>query len=148
MVTAITVLHVAATVVLAVAAFLVLVRMAKGPSSLDRSVAADVMIAILIAATGLFAITSRQDTMLPVLVVLSLLGFTAAVGMSRLISNRSAQVRELLGTDKPRGDRAVSLDATGPIPAVRADDTTAGTGSATGAWDDSGDRSGGEVSRG
>lgn len=119
---AITVLHALSTLLLGVAAALALTRMAKGPTSLDRSIAADVMIAILVAGTGLFAIISKLDTMLPVLLVLSLLGFTSAVSMARLISSRSSQVREASG----EGDlgSAESSDHTGMLPVIRIQDDT------------------------
>ncbi|MGA4508751.1 monovalent cation/H+ antiporter complex subunit F [Propionibacteriaceae bacterium G1746] len=92
---AITIIHGIAMVLLVAAAGFALYRMAHGPTSLDRSVASDVIIAVLIAATGLYTVTSGNAFGMPVLVVLSLLGFTAAVGMARLISNRSDQVRTL-----------------------------------------------------
>ncbi|MGD8214704.1 monovalent cation/H+ antiporter complex subunit F [Aestuariimicrobium sp. Y1814] len=90
-----TILHAAALVMLLVSAGFALYRMAVGPTSLDRSVASDVMIAILIGATGLYTVTSGNELGVPVLLVLSLLGFTAAVGMARLISNRSDHIQTL-----------------------------------------------------
>ena len=92
---AIDILHAAALVLLVGAAGFALYRMAVGPTSLDRSVASDVMIAILIAGTGLYTVTSANEMGMPVLLMLSMLGFTAAVGMARLISNRSDHVRTL-----------------------------------------------------
>ena len=92
---AIDLLHGASVVLLLAAAGFALYRMAVGPTSLDRSVASDVMIAILIASTGLYTVVSGNELGMPVLLVLSLLGFTAAVGMARLISNRSDHVRTL-----------------------------------------------------
>lgn len=87
------ILHLLAMVMLGAAGLLALRRMAAGPTSLDRSIAADVMVAIVIAGVGLYTIHYRNDVGLPVLLVLSLLGFTSAVGMARLISNRSDQIR-------------------------------------------------------
>lgn len=120
---AITVLHVTAAILLGASAGLALMRMTKGPTSLDRSIAADVMIAVMVAGTGLFAIISKLDTMLPTLLVLSLLGFTSAVSMARLISSRSSQVREASG----QGDlgAAESSDHTGMLPVVRIQDDAA-----------------------
>jgi len=93
--TAIEVLHLASLVLLVIASLLVIWRMAMGPTSLDRSISSDVMVAILTAGVGLWSITRRSEMALPILVVLSLLGFTAAVGMAKLISNRSDQIRTL-----------------------------------------------------
>lgn len=88
-----TIIHLLSMLLLLVAACFALFRMALGPTSLDRSVASDVIIAILIAGTGLYTVVSGNAFGVPVLLVLSLLGFTAAVGMARLISNRSDHIR-------------------------------------------------------
>lgn len=74
------------------AALLCLARMVLGPTGLDRSVASDVLIAILTAAVGLHTVATGDQHGLPILVVLSVLGFTAAVSMARLIANRSDQI--------------------------------------------------------
>ena len=92
---AISIVHGASLVLLLAAAGFAIFRMAVGPTSLDRSVASDVMIAVLIAGTGLYTVVSGYEFGMPVLLVLSLLGFTAAVGMARLISNRSDHIRTL-----------------------------------------------------
>lgn len=89
------VLHIIAMVMLAVSAVLAMRRLAAGPTSLDRSVASDVMIAVLIASVGLYMVWTEDAVGLPILVGLSLLGFTAAVAMARLISNRSDQIQML-----------------------------------------------------
>lgn len=93
--TIVSALHVASLVLLVGAATLALFRMAEGPTSLDRSIASDVLIAILLAGVGLYTIHFENSHGLTIMVVLSLLGFTAAVGMARLLANRSDQVRVL-----------------------------------------------------
>lgn len=75
-------------IVLAAAAVLVLIRMAKGPSTLDRVVAADVIIAVVIAGLGLEAALNRHGTTVPVMLVLSLLGFASALSMARFVADR------------------------------------------------------------
>jgi multicomponent Na+:H+ antiporter subunit F len=80
--------------ILAVAAALTLWRMVAGPSHLDRIVSADVMVAIVIATVGLIAVWGRSSTGLPILLGLSLMGFTGAVGVARLLSS-SSTVRQL-----------------------------------------------------
>ena len=82
------VIIVIAMVLLTVAALLVLVRMAKGPSTLDRVVAADVMLAVVIAGLGLEAALNRHGTTVPVILVLSLLGFASAISMARFVADR------------------------------------------------------------
>lgn len=68
---------------LAVAAVLVLIRMTIGPTMLNRVVAMDVLIAVVVAGLGLEAALNRHSTTLPILVVLSLLGFVGAVSVAR-----------------------------------------------------------------
>jgi multicomponent Na+:H+ antiporter subunit F len=82
------VIIVIAMLVLTVAALLVLIRMAKGPSTLDRVVAADVMLAVVIGALGLEAALNRHSTTIPVILVLSLLGFASALSMARFVGDR------------------------------------------------------------
>lgn len=69
--------------VLSVAAVLVLVRLTAGPTMLDRLVAMDVLIAVVVAALGLEAALNRHATTLPILVVLSLVGFVGSVSVAR-----------------------------------------------------------------
>lgn len=74
---------------LVVAAALVLWRMVAGPTPLDRIIAADVMVGIVIASVGITAVVSGNGTGLPILLGLSLIGFTGAVGVARLIASPS-----------------------------------------------------------
>ncbi|SEE77820.1 monovalent cation/H+ antiporter complex subunit F [Jiangella alba] len=72
---------------LSVAAFLVLTRMAVGPTMLNRVVAMDVLIAIVVAGLGLEAALNRHATTLPILVVLSLVGFVGSVSVARFAAH-------------------------------------------------------------
>lgn len=78
-----------AGVLLFVAACLVLWRIVVGPSALDRIVASDVMVGIVIAVVGLYSVMARNTTGLPILLGLSLVGFSGAVGVARLIASPS-----------------------------------------------------------
>ncbi|MFJ8577657.1 monovalent cation/H+ antiporter complex subunit F [Micromonospora sp. NPDC093277] len=78
-----TVLAVALTVLLSVTALLALTRIYRGPSLLDRVVAADLLLATMLGAVGAEAAVNRHATTLPVLVVLSLLGFVGSVSLAR-----------------------------------------------------------------
>ena len=80
-------------VLLTVAAALTVMRMSRGPSSLDRVVAADVLIAVVIAGLALEAIYHDHTTTLPVILVLSLLGFTGSVSIARFVADRDKAVR-------------------------------------------------------
>ncbi|EEP74080.1 hypothetical protein MCAG_04407 [Micromonospora sp. ATCC 39149] len=71
------------TVLLSVTALLALARMYRGPSLLDRVIASDVLLNTMVGAVGTEAAINRHATTLPVLVVLSLLGFVGAVALVR-----------------------------------------------------------------
>ena len=86
-----TVLLVVAAGMLTVAAGFALVRLAKGPTSLDRGVASDELLVIVAIATAGYAVWSRTPIVLVISLVLSMLGFTAAVGLARLITGTTAQ---------------------------------------------------------
>lgn len=75
------------------AAWLVLWRMVKGPTPLDRIISSDVMVAIVIASVGVYALVAGNATGLPILLCLSLVGFTGAVGVARLIASSTSVQR-------------------------------------------------------
>lgn len=77
-----------AAVILAVAAMIGVNRIAEGPSQLDRSIAADLIVAVVVASLGLWAVWTDLSTELMVLVMLSMLGFTSAVSVARMVSDR------------------------------------------------------------
>ncbi|MEV1157560.1 monovalent cation/H+ antiporter complex subunit F [Micromonospora chokoriensis] len=71
------------TVLLSVTALLALARLYRGPSLIDRVIAADMLLATMVGAVGAEAAVNRHATTLPVLVVLSLLGFIGSVSLVR-----------------------------------------------------------------
>ncbi len=91
-------------VLLVVAASLTVARMARGPSSLDRVVAADVLVAVIIAGLAAEAIVNDHATTLPVMLVLSLLGFAGAVSIARFVAERDLAVR-WRDSDRPDGGK-------------------------------------------
>ena len=66
-------------------ALLALVRLARGPSLLDRVVATDVLLVIISAGLAVHAALQRDPTVVPVLVVVSLLAFVGSVSVARYI---------------------------------------------------------------
>jgi len=80
-------------VLLTAAAVLTLLRLTKGPSTLDRVIAADVMIAIVIAALATEAVINRHATTLPVILVLTLLGFAGSLSIARFVTDRKVDRR-------------------------------------------------------
>ncbi len=77
-----TVVLVLCGVMLTIAALLLLARVAKGPTTLDRILALDVLIAAAICIIGLEAAVKQHTTTVPILVVLSLLGFVGAASVA------------------------------------------------------------------
>jgi multicomponent Na+:H+ antiporter subunit F len=78
------------TVMLAAAAAVTVVRLLRGPATLDRVVAMDMLLAITMCGLATFAAATLDSTAIPVLVVVSLLGFTGAVSIARILG-RSAR---------------------------------------------------------
>jgi multicomponent Na+:H+ antiporter subunit F len=74
--------------ILAAAGALALVRIIRGPSILDRMVATDVLLAVIVAAIAAEAAYTRDATALPILVVLSILGITGSVSVARFATRR------------------------------------------------------------
>jgi multicomponent Na+:H+ antiporter subunit F len=69
--------------VLGLSALLLVARISLGPTMLDRVVALDVLVAVIICGLALEAAVNRHTTTLPILVVLSLLGFVGSVSVAR-----------------------------------------------------------------
>ncbi|TDB74774.1 monovalent cation/H+ antiporter complex subunit F [Micromonospora sp. KC721] len=86
-----TVVAVTVTALLTMASGLTLVRIIRGPSILDRAVATDVLLAIIVAAIATEAAYSRDATALPVLVVLAVLGFVGSVSVARFAVRRDPE---------------------------------------------------------
>ncbi|MFE6041958.1 monovalent cation/H+ antiporter complex subunit F [Streptomyces sp. NPDC056452] len=82
------VLLTASVVVLVVAGALLLVRIRRGPSMLDRAIALDVCAALIIAGLGAKSALARDPFYFPIMLVLAFLGFTGSVGIARFIAVR------------------------------------------------------------
>jgi multicomponent Na+:H+ antiporter subunit F len=91
-------------VLLAAAALLAVVRVERGPSMLDRTIALDVLTTTLVAFVGLEAAWSRRTDTIPILVALSLVGFVGSVTIARFAS------REPLGEGRVRTPEEIARD--------------------------------------
>jgi multicomponent Na+:H+ antiporter subunit F len=98
-----TVVAVVVTVLLAAGTALTMIRIVRGPSILDRIVATDVMLAIVVVAIACVAALTRDATALPILAVLSILGFTGSVSVARFATRAPGRtgVPGPAGTDPP-----------------------------------------------
>ena len=89
-----TVVFVLAYLMLGGGALLALVRLARGPSLLDRVVATDILLVIISAGLAVHAALRRDPTVVPVLVVVSLLAFVDTVSVARYIGGMLLQSRD------------------------------------------------------
>ena len=94
-------------------ALLALVRLARGPSLLDRVVATDTLLVIIAAGLAVYAALERDPTVVPVLVVVSLLAFVGSVSVARYIGGMLLRARTDDGRDlglpvaaEERGERS------------------------------------------
>ncbi|MGY4719846.1 monovalent cation/H+ antiporter complex subunit F [Naumannella huperziae] len=101
----VTVIIAVAAAMLSAAAVLTLFRLARGPGTLDRVVAGDVVIAILICGLALEAALNRHVTTLPVILVLALLGFAGSLSVARFAADRDQAIswRDPDGGNEGRG---------------------------------------------
>ena len=67
---------------------LVTLRLVRGPSTLDRAVALDALVSVVMAGIGVRTALGGNAYYLPVLLVLSFLGFTGSVGVARFMALR------------------------------------------------------------
>jgi multicomponent Na+:H+ antiporter subunit F len=81
-------LWVAIAVLLGAAALLSMARLLMGPSILDRALSLDVLVASALTGIGAYAALNRDPTVLPVLLVLSLLGFVGSISVSKFVARR------------------------------------------------------------
>jgi multicomponent Na+:H+ antiporter subunit F len=98
-------------VLLAVGAVCALVRAEKGPSILDRTVALDVLVATMIAGVGVYAAWHRRVDVVPVLVVLSLVGFIGSVAIARFAAVEPEGEGRVRTREEIAADAAAALEA-------------------------------------
>ena len=112
------VVGIVATALLAAGALLAVVRMERGPSMLDRSVAFDVLTTALVGAIAVEAALSRRTESVPILVVLSMVGFIGSVAVARFAAVEPPKGRTPDGTGPdatggPPGENIPGRDAPG-----------------------------------
>jgi multicomponent Na+:H+ antiporter subunit F len=81
-------------VILSLAAAGAIIRIARGPSLLDRVLASDVLLAILGAALCIDMAVNRHLNNLMLLVALSVVGFIGSVTVARFVADRREHTRE------------------------------------------------------
>ena len=81
-----TVVAALALALLGTAAAIVVVRLFRGPTNLDRIVAAEILMVIVIAGIATESAWQRTATNLPLLLILGLVGFVGGVAVTRFMS--------------------------------------------------------------
>lgn len=81
-------------VILSLSAGGAIIRIARGPSLLDRVLASDVLLAILGAALCIDMAVNRHLNNLMLLVALSIIGFIGSVTVARFVADRREQPHE------------------------------------------------------
>jgi len=81
-------------VALALAAAGAIIRIARGPSLLDRVLAADVLLAILGAALCIDMAVNHHLNNLMLVVGISIIGFIGSVTVARIVADRREQPNE------------------------------------------------------
>ena len=84
-----------AAVLILVGAALAIVRAERGHSMLDRTVALDIVVTCLVAAVALYAALERRADVVPILVVLSLVGFIGSVTIARFAAVEPEDARRV-----------------------------------------------------
>ena len=75
-------------IMLAVAAAGAIFRIVRGPSILDRVLAADVLLAIVGGALAVDMVVNRNLNYLALLIAISLIGFIGSVTVARFVTDR------------------------------------------------------------
>lgn len=78
------------------AVFVSLVRIEKGPSTLDRAVATDVITASVVALLALLIAQTESAAYVPMLVVIALVGFLTTVTIARFTSVEKSDEARIL----------------------------------------------------
>ena len=91
---------------LLVGAALAVVRIERGPSMLDRTIALDVLTATLVAVIALEAAWSKRTDTLPILVVLAMVGFVGSVTIARFAAAESDDDRRIRSREEVEAEDA------------------------------------------
>ncbi len=80
-------------VVFAAAALLTMWRIVKGPSILDRAVASDVLLTLVICALGAEMAINQHTRTLPLLLIVAAVGVFGSISIARFVARRDGADR-------------------------------------------------------
>jgi multicomponent Na+:H+ antiporter subunit F len=84
----VTVVFVVVLVLLCASGALTLVRLLRGPDTLDRIAALDVFVILIVAAAAVYIAIYRDGSNLPLLAAVALIGFVGSAAATRLAERR------------------------------------------------------------
>lgn len=85
-----TIVALVAGTMLLVAALLALIRVVIGPTMLNRVMAVEVIVAVVVGGLALEAAYNQHTTTLPILLALAMLGFVGATSVARFVAKERA----------------------------------------------------------
>ena len=88
-----TVVGIVCAVLLGLTGVLCMFRIVRGPTMLDRTVAADVFVAACVGANGVEAALGKHSTTLPILIALALVAFLGSVAVARYAGSKAGAGR-------------------------------------------------------
>jgi multicomponent Na+:H+ antiporter subunit F len=91
---------------LAVAAVLIVVRIERGPSMLDRTIALDMLVGAVMAALAIWSAATGRSDLVNVLVVLALVGFVGSVTLARFVAVEPEDEGRILTPDEVKAQDA------------------------------------------
>lgn len=80
-------------VVFAVAALLIVWRIITGPSILDRAVAADVLLTLVLCVLGAEMAINQHTRTLPLLLIVAAVGVFGSISIARFVARRDGEGR-------------------------------------------------------
>ena len=104
----------AAGAFLVAALVLGLYRIVKGPGAVDRIIATDVVLSLLVVALAIEAAVNKHAYTIPVMIITSMLSFSGTVAVSKFVAIRN----DLVGRER-RDLYPGAVEPTGPIPVVK-----------------------------
>lgn len=91
-------------ILLVLASLLTVVRIVTGPSVLDRVVASDVLVSIVVCALGAQTALVEGTSTLPILITLSLVGFMGSVAVARFVARDRDYPVDFHEPEPPEGE--------------------------------------------
>lgn len=101
-----TIIYWVSAALLAVSAFLALVRLSLGKTILDRAVALDILTAVAIAVAALLIVWRGRSDLLVLLIIFALTGFLSSATVARFIGKETSSDRRILSMEEAKYEAA------------------------------------------